>query len=396
MIVLEWLLAAVIDRSGKIMAQAGNKIPTEGRVRRRCAVPRAISVLLLVGLTGFAGCAAPRTSQIAPPATLAPLFTLVGDFSLGAATSRVDYQSVDATARRLYIAKMGAGQVLVFDLDSNHRIATLDGFPKATGILVVPDLHKVYVSVPGAGILSSISVALGMLGLSPGSGKIAILDTRTLRETARIPGGVFPDGIAYDPKDRRIFVSDELGSAVLVIDAGTDRLVGEIEPGGEVGNVQYDPITAKIYAPLQSRNELAVVDPVTLQVVARRALPGADHPHGLAIAPSAAVGYVACDGNDRLLTVDLVTGKVIASRPVAHDPDVLAVDPPARRLYVASESGKLSTFDISSPAAPASLGDVFVGRDAHSVAVDPASHRLYLPLANVQGRSVLRVLVPKS
>src|SRR2546428_507295 len=31
---------------------------------------------------------------------------------------------------------------------------------------------------------------------------------------------------------------------------------------------------------------------------------------------------------------------------------------------------------------------------AHSVAVDPATHRLYLPLADVGGHPVLRVLVP--
>ena len=31
---------------------------------------------------------------------------------------------------------------------------------------------------------------------------------------------------------------------------------------------------------------------------------------------------------------------------------------------------------------------------AHSVAVDPATHRVYLPLANVGGHPVLRVLVP--
>ena len=31
---------------------------------------------------------------------------------------------------------------------------------------------------------------------------------------------------------------------------------------------------------------------------------------------------------------------------------------------------------------------------AHSVAVDPATHRVYLPLADVSGHPVLRVLAP--
>jgi DNA-binding beta-propeller fold protein YncE len=222
---------------------------------------------------------------------------------------------------------------------------------------------------------------------------VAIVDTRTLREITRLPGGVFPDGIAYDPKDQKIFVSDELGSAVLVIDADRNRLLARIATGGEVGNVRYDPITTKVYVPIQSRNELAVIDPTHLRIVALRPLPGGEHPHGLAISPDQPIGYIACDGNDRLLTVDLATGKVLDRQPVAHDPDVLAIDAEARRLYIASESGQLSTFDIADAIRPRSLGDVFIGHDAHSVAVDPASHRLYFPLADVNGKSVLRVLV---
>ena len=59
------------------------------------------------------------------------------------------------------------------------------------------------------------------------------------------------------------------------------------------------------------------------------------------------------------------------------------------------KSGNLSSFDITTVRAPASLGDVFVGENAHSVALDPRSHRLYFPLADVKGRMVLRVLAPK-
>jgi DNA-binding beta-propeller fold protein YncE len=330
------------------------------------------------------------------PMPIDRLFSQVGDFPLGEGTGRIDYQAVDSTMQRLYIAKMAAGTLLVFDIRQNKLVTELAGFPKVTGVLAVPELHRVYASVPGAGIIPSIVVGLGMVGLSSGRGEVAILDTTDMHEIARLPGGVFPDGLAYDPKDRKIFVSDEFGAAVLAIDAGTDRFLGRVEAGGEVGNVRYDPITQKLYAPIQSRDELAVIDPVGALLVAHYALPGCEHPHGLAIAPGAAVGYVACDGNDLLVTVDLVAEKMLDRQALGHDPDVLAIDPDMRRLYVASESGNLSSFDIAATTAPISLGDVFVGIDAHSVIVDPTTHRLYLPLADVNGRSVMRVLAPRS
>jgi DNA-binding beta-propeller fold protein YncE len=235
-----------------------------------------------------------------------------------------------------------------------------------------------------------------MLGFSAGKGMVAILNSETLKEVTRLPGGVFPDGIAYDPVEQRIFVSDELGSAVSIIDASSDHFIARIRLPGEVGNVQFDRSTKRLYAPLQTRNALAVIDPSKNGLVRQIALSGCEHPHGLAIAPDAALGYVACDGNDVLLVVNLETERIICSRPVAHDPDVLAMDPKMKRLYVASESGVLSTFDVTNPQFPVALGDVFVGDDAHAVAVDPTSHRLYFALANVNRRAVLRVLAPRN
>ena len=38
------------------------------------------------------------------------------------------------------------------------------------------------------------------------------------------------------------------------------------------------------------------------------------------------------------------------------------------------------------------VGRGFVGPNAHTVAVDPATHRVYFPLADVGGRPVLRVM----
>ena len=73
---------------------------------------------------------------------------------------------------------------------------------------------------------------------------------------------------------------------------------------------------------------------------------------------------------------------------------VLAADPGLHRLYVASESGVLSVYATGAGAvreiAHAKLAD-----NAHSVAVDPATHLVYLPLTDGgYGVPVLRVMKP--
>jgi DNA-binding beta-propeller fold protein YncE len=45
-----------------------------------------------------------------------------------------------------------------------------------------------------------------------------------------------------------------------VITAAGKR-IATISPGGEAGNVQFDPATDHVLADIQTRNEIAVIDP---------------------------------------------------------------------------------------------------------------------------------------
>ncbi len=61
------------------------------------------------------------------------------------------------------------------------------------------------------------------------------------------------------------------------------------------------------------------------------------------------------------------------------------------RLYVASESGSLAVYETG--AALQSLGQ-YRAPHSHTVAVDPGTHRVYLPLQDIEGKPVLRILEP--
>lgn len=332
----------------------------------------------------------------APPLSAYQLFTPERDVPLGPKIDRLDYQSLDPSTSRLFISGMSIGRLLVFDTSANKLLTELDGYPKVTGVLAVPELHKVYASVPGDGVGALVSAASGMVGIGSGSGQVVILDSRTLHEIGRVPGGVFPNGITYDPDDRTIFVTDEFGKGVTIIDGEADQTIGRVELGGLVGNVQYDPTTKRVYAAVKSTNELVAIDPKSHVVAARYRLQGGRHPHGVAIAPGSAIGFVACDEDDRLLVVALDTGRVVNNLPIAHKPDVLAIDPALHRLYIASESGALSVLDIKDAASPLVIATFPFAENAHSIGVDPNSHHIFLPLRNVDGRAVLRMLQPKT
>jgi DNA-binding beta-propeller fold protein YncE len=349
---------------------------------------------LLAGVVVAGGGMASVTTLAALPPSADQFFALERDVPLGPKIDRFDYQSLDPGTGRLFISGMSIGKLLVFDTSTNKLLTELDGYPQVTGVLAVPEMHKVYASVPGDGVGALVSAASGMAGI--GSGQVVILDSRSLHEIARVPAGVFPNGITYDPDDRTIFVTDEFGKGVTIIDGEADRRIGRVELGGLIGNVQYDPITKRVYAAVKNTNELVAIDPKSHAVVARFRLNGGRHPHGVAILPGSALAFVACDEDDRLLVVALDKGRVLNSLPIAHRPDVLAIDAALRRLYIASESGALSVLDIKDAASPAVIATFPYAENAHSVGVDPNSHRVFLPLRNVDGRAVLRILQPKT
>jgi DNA-binding beta-propeller fold protein YncE len=85
--------------------------------------------------------------------------------------------------------------------------------------------------------------------------------------------------------------------------------------------------------------------------------------------------------------------RVIARHAVGEDPDVLAFDPSARRLYVASESGTVTVF-AEQKGGLVREGDVSISH-AHTVAVDPRTHLVYLPLQDVDGHPLLQVIRPR-
>ena len=273
-------------------------------------------------------------------------------------SSRLDYASVDPGRHRLYVAHLGGGLVIVFDTKRRRVVKTITA-PGAHGVLAVPSIARVYATATD-------------------EQKLLTIDARTNRVLASAPAGSYPDGIAYDSGDRRVFVSDESGGKEYVFTAG-GRPLGSIDLGGEAGNVQYDPNTRHVLADVQTQNVVAVINPRTKRVIRRIALPGCDHDHGLNVDAPRHLAFVACDGNARLLTLDLRTLKVTGNASVGGSPDVLAFDTGLRRLYVAAETGDVAVFQEHGRKLT-KLGQDLLAPEAHVVAVDSTTHLVYFPL----------------
>ncbi|HKN98538.1 MAG TPA: YncE family protein [Pseudonocardiaceae bacterium] len=311
-----------------------------------------------------------RLATTGRPAAIPLPLRGVGEVALPGDGSRFDYASLDTGRGLLFIAHLGASQVIEVDVHTGRVVRTIPNVAGVHGVFVVPALHRVYATATDAN-------------------QMVALDEDTGRVLARAATGEYPDGLAYDPRRNAVWTTNETGGSETVIDAATGAVRGTVPLGGEVGNVAYDPATDRMLVAVQGRDQVAVIDPGSRTVKRWVDLPGCDHDHGLTLDTANRLAFVACDGNATLLTVDLTTWRVIGTNTVGEDPDVLAFDPGSRWLYVAAESGDVAVLGLRDRRL-AVLGLDHLADGAHVVAVDSHSHTSYFPVpAGGDGRPAL-------
>lgn len=322
---------------------------------------RATPAKRLLGLT-IAGALTLSGCSSAPPGPRQLPWHRVATSDLAGGTARFDYTAFDAGRGLLFIAHMGAGQLIEFDVHRHDVVRTIDDLPDVHGVIVVPERHRVFATATG-------------------HNQIVAIDEDTGSALFRATTGGYPDGLAYDPVRNAVWSTNETAGTETVVDADTGAVRATVLLGGEVGNVIYDPAPDRMLVAVQGRQDIAVIDPVTAQVTDRIPTPGCERPHGLVLDPAGQTLFVGCEGNSTLIAVDVAQKIVVDHQQVGESPDVLAYDARRHRVYVAAESGWVSAVDHDHGHLRI-RGTEHVANGAHSIALDPDSGHSFLPIAD--------------
>ena len=324
---------------------------------------RTLLLTAVVACTGKGG--------TAPTGTL---LSLVNDVPLPGAANRFDYQEIDAANNQLVVAHMNDNSVLVLSLADGSVKKLLPNIPTPRGV----------------------AVGDGKIFVTSTPSKLVIIDSATLSEIARVDTGTSPDGDAFDPDDKIVGVSDQGDGALSLIANSGMGTRTPVPLGTETGNVVYDAKRKQFWITVvrsSPPDQLVEVDPKAATVTTRIDLPGCGGAHGLRLHPDGQSAFIACEDNDKLARVDLGTSAITLGGTGAG-PDVLSIDASKGWLYVSAESGDLTIWDITKPGT-ALVGHDHPGDNSHTVAADPATHRVFFPLP--QGTSstpVLRIMRP--
>jgi DNA-binding beta-propeller fold protein YncE len=273
---------------------------------------------------------------------------------------------------------MGDNEVLVVSLADGATVARIAHVATVRGVAIADSLDRI-------------------LATAAATNELVLVDANSLTEVGRVATGRAPDGVAWDAADGVVAVSDQGDGAISLLPDGGMGTRVQIALGTETGNVTYDAARSRFWITVVRSgavDQLVSVDPRANAILERVDLPGCAGAHGLRLHPDGRSAYVACESNATILRVDLAPTHAIVSAPVGASPDVLAIDEARGLLYVAAESGDLTVFDLAR-AGLVDLDDEHPDDTAHTIAVDPATHRVFLPLERgAAGTPVLRIMRP--
>jgi DNA-binding beta-propeller fold protein YncE len=271
-----------------------------------------------------------------------------------------DYVRFDGQARRLFVSHQT--RVEVVDADTGRVEGSIDGLHGVHGIALAKDLNRGFISN----------------GLD---GTVTVFDLGTLKVMNTIhTAGKKPDAIEYDPATRLVVVSNGKSNNESFIDATSCAVVRMTLLAGNPESIAFDG-RGHALVNLESHNSIAQIDLATGRVLADWPLSPGEGPTGLAIDRGSRRLFASCGANQRLIALDVDSGKVVAVLPIGDDSDGAAFAPATRRVFSSNRDGTLTVIQEDDADHFRVLDNVKTQFGAKTLAVDADKDRIYLPVA---------------
>jgi len=316
--------------------------------------------------SGSAATIALVASLMSPLAVAAPTgeppYAIIAHWKLPGGGSW-DYLTLDSPRHRLFIAR--GDRVEVVDSDSGKFLGRIAGTQGVHGVALAPDLKRGFTSNGRANTVTEFDY-----------------DTLTVLRTAAVPGAN-PDAILYDASHKHLFTFNGRSQNATVYDASTLEVVAKLPMPGKPEFAIQDS-HGHIFVNIESdRGQMVVIDINTLAVISTWALPDCARPSGLAFDAAHDRLFSVCDNKIMAIT-NAKTGAQIARAAIGEGPDAAAYDATRQLVLSSNDEGTLTVVRAESADKYVSAGTLATQRGARTMAMDPASGRIYLVTADYE------------
>jgi len=307
---------------------------------------RSISLLLLLAAT--------VPASAAPPAYILEKRVAIGG------PGGWDYLTIDADARRLYIARSDRVQVL--DLDKGVVTSEIRPANGVHGVALAANLKRGFVS---NGRDNSVTV----FDLGP---------LKTI-QVVSIPAQN-PDAILYVPEAGRVLTFNGRSKDITALDASTLAVVGHLTVGSKPEFAAGDGAGRAFVNLEDEKGAIAVIDVKTLSLTATWPMAGCKEPTGLAIDRAHHRLFSTCDDGVMAVT-DSSNGRAVARVAIGKGPDAAAFDADQGLVFVSNGEGTLTVVHEDDPDHYTVSATVATEPSARTLALDTKTHKVWLVAA---------------
>ena len=273
-----------------------------------------------------------------------------------------DILTVDAAARRLYLSH--ATKVVVVDLEKNAVAGEIADTPGVHAFVAAPEVQRGF-STNGK------------------ENKASVVDLKTLHTVSKIDTGESPDALVYDSKHGEVYIFNHRGSSVTVIDAKTSKVAATISLGGGPEFAAVDPTADRVYVNIEDKSEVAAIDTAKHEVVAHWPLAPGEEPSGIALDAAHHRLFSTCH-NKMMTMLDIQSGKVVGTAPIGSGVDGAAFDDSTQLAFASCGEGVTTILKEETPEKLNVIQTLKTERGARTMALDPKTHRIYLPTAQFE------------
>jgi DNA-binding beta-propeller fold protein YncE len=316
---------------------------------------------------------------------LAGSYSLVTSITVpGSPLASFDISWVDAATQTYYLADRSNAGVDVVSTKDRAFVKRIGGFvgfrgknnvSGPDGLVLVPDRHELWVG--------------------DGDSTVKVVDLQASAVVATIPTGGTKraDELDYDPLHHVIMITnpDDDPPFVTLISTANRTVLGKIafpEATDGIEQPVWDPGTQRFYQAIPETKTnpggaIAVIDPVAMKVSHEIPL-ALCFPHGLTLGPNQEL-LVGCskEKDARSIIVDMRTGSVVATITEVGGSDQVWYNPGDKRYYLAARANPGGpVLGVVDALTRKWIENIPTTKDAHSVAVDPTTNHVFVPLTN--------------
>lgn len=301
----------------------------------------------------------------------APPVESVATIPMPGVKGRIDHLAADVAGHRLFVAALGNDTVEVLDTSRNRRVKSLSGFGEPQGVAYLPNERRLYVANGAAN-------------------RVDLLDGDSLTVVKRLSALEDSDNVRYDTRSGAVLVGYGAG-ALRALDASTGEPRGDTLLPGHPESFQIENEGMRAFVNVPTARLVAVVDRMQRRVVERWPVPvRANFP--MALDEQGRRLFVGARSPAVMLVYDIDSGHIVARLPIGRDSDDLFYDLRRQRVYVICGEGRIDVFQLENDNRYVHERSIETAPRARTGLFVPEESKLYVA-APATGGSPARVLV---